>query len=135
MYEVIDSRPNSPVKRETSYHEKVMWANYHDSLVEENPELANSDDKNETFFIWMWFWKIFDEDEKKYLELVADLLKHPEKEVRRTIANIIALHKLNKYLSKEILEDPESGSLLEELTAYHDARDPDREAKTLVIKA
>lgn len=135
MYAVTNKRDESGrFERETQYNEPVMWANYHPCLIEENPELADGDDKNQTLFIWLWFWKVFDEDGKKYLEIVADLLKHPEMEVRRTIANIITIHKLNPYLDDEMLADPGSARLIEELTAYHNKRDPDREAKQLVIK-
>lgn len=103
-------------------------------FIEENPELTESEEKNDTHYLWMWFWIVFEKDCNKYLEIVNRLMAHSEKEVKKTIANIIALHKFNNYIASETEENSDCYKFVMEYTEYHNDRDPNRETKKIVNK-
>jgi antitoxin component YwqK of YwqJK toxin-antitoxin module len=120
---------DNKIVRNVTYEDNVLFDCYFDSLIEENPELADTEEKNDTHQIWMWFWTIFDKDKSKYLDIVNKLMTHPSKEVIDTIANIIASHKYHKYIAKETNENTECYKLIKEQTIYQDKNFPNRQIK------
>lgn len=111
------------------YNNVALYDSYFDLLIEENPELADTEEKNDTHQIWMWFWTIFEKDKSKYLEIVNELMTHSSKEVIGTVANIIASHKYHNFVSKETLDNSECYKLIREYTISQDKYFPGREIR------
>jgi hypothetical protein len=125
---------DNKIVRNIIYEDNVLFDNYFDCLIEENPELADTEEKNDTHQIWMWFWTIFEKDKSKYLDIVNKLMTHPSKEVISTIANIIASHKYHNFVSKETNENAECYKLIKEYTIYQDHNFPNREIKEFLTQ-
>lgn len=115
--------------RNVTYYDNELNNCYFDALIEENPELSDTAEKNDTHQIWMWFWKVFESNCDKYFEIADRLMTHPEIQVQKTIANIIALNKFHNYVSNPNSENSNCHELIKEYSKYHDEREPDREIK------
>lgn len=115
--------------RNVLYEDEVLNNCYFDLLIEENPELADTEEKNDTHQIWMWFWTIFEKDKLKYLDIVNELMTHPSKEVIKTVAIIIASHKYHNFVAKETLDNSECYKLIREYTINQDKHFPDRQIR------
>lgn len=119
--------------RNVVYEDEVLNNSYFDLLTEENPELSDTEEKNDTHSIWMWVWTIFEKDKSKYLDIVNKLMTHPSKEVIGTVANIIASHKYNNLVKKESSENSVCYKLINEYTLYQDKNFPNRLIKKLIL--
>ena len=122
------------IVRNVIYEDSVLFDCYFDSLIEENPELADTEEKNDTYQIWMWFWTIFDKYKSKYLDIINNLMTHPSKEVISTIANIVASHKYHNFIAKETSENAACYKLIKEYTIYQDNNFPDRQIKKFLTQ-
>jgi hypothetical protein len=130
IYTVVkDIWIDNKIVRNVVYNDNELHNCYFDALIEENPELADTEEKNDTHHIWMWFWKVFESNFDKYFEIVDRLMTHPEIEVQKTIANIIALHKFHNYISNQNSENSSCYEIIKECSKYHDEREPNREIK------
>jgi hypothetical protein len=120
--------------RNVVYEDEILNNCYFDLLTEENPELADTEEKNDTYQIWMWFWTIFEKDKSKYLDIVNNLMTHPSREVISTIANIIASHKYHNFIDKETNENAECYELIKERTMYQDNNFPNRQIREFLTQ-
>lgn len=120
--------------RNVVYEDEVLNNCYFDLLTEENPELADTEEKNDTHQIWMWLWTIFEKDKSKYLDIVNKLMTHPSEEVIGTIASIIASHKYHNFVAKETDENIECYKLIKEYTINQDTNFPNREIREFMTQ-
>ena len=117
---------NGNIKRTVIYNDEVMWKNYFELLICEDPELNDLNGWTGDHQVWMWFWEIYKKDKKQYLEIVNALMTHPQVEINKSIANIIAIHKLNDFIDPVNPQNERCYKYINEFTEYHENRDPGR---------
>ena len=132
-----DQYINGTIDRKVEYNDMLMEDNYFELVAFENAELKNESinyiESNRIHHVWMWFWKVLDKDPRKYFQIVNQLIKHEDKDVLNTIANIVALHKFHKYIEQKNFENEKAYELINSRTEYHDDRDPNRSVKTVEL--
>lgn len=137
--QMIDKVIDGELKRIITYDNDLMYKYYFDLLNFENPELKDNQTYSTTenhriHHIWMWFWKVFDFDAEMYLNILNSLLKHPNIDVKKTIANIIAHHRLHIYIEKESEETIEAYNYIRESSSNLDKNFPSREIRNFKTK-
>ncbi len=118
--------------RKIDYKDEVLLRNYSDLLNKEFPGLEKlsqtyrSLENHCRHLIWMWFWEIFDKDQRQYFTIINNLMKHPDKDVVDSIAGIIAIHRFEPYIEKENAENAACYKLIKKHRKYQDQNFPDR---------
>jgi hypothetical protein len=77
--------------------------------------------------IYHWLWRIHKKDQELFFEMISRLLEHPNLNVVKTIANIVALHRFHDDVAAVIEENNEVRDLITELTKRHDKSNPNRD--------
>ena len=113
-------------ERIIDYDHDLMHEWYYELL---NKIIKDDSENHRVHHIWMWFWEVFKQDQKKYFKVVNNLLVHPDEEVVKCIASIIASHRFHPYIQSENKENSKSYELIREYTKYQDEKFPDRETK------
>ena len=120
------------------FENNVLFENYFDLLFDENPELEfqqsyQSSENHRIHLIWMWFWNVFDKDQKEYFSIVNQLMKHPNKKVIEIIANIIAIHKFEPYIENENVFNKDCYSFIKSDREYQNKHYPNRDFKKVFL--
>lgn len=129
-----DERINGKLVRNFTYDDDLLLKNYSDLLVCENPELVEENLRSGDHNIWMWFWKIFEKDPGQYIKIMNTLLTHPQIEVKKCMANIIAVHKFNNFVEPENNENAEGIAFIKEYSEFHNNREPGRTCRVLKLQ-
>lgn len=111
------------------YEYDVLLENYFDLLYNDYPifEFKQSYQQKEnhrTHLIWLWFWEVFDKDQKQYFEIVNNLMKHPDAKVLDKIALTIVLHRFEPYIEKEKAANAECYKFIAQHRGYQRKRPP-----------
>lgn len=117
-------------ERIIDYNYGLMYKWYFELL---NKIIIDDSENHRVHHIWMWFWEVFKKDQNKYFELVNKLLSHPNEEVIRNIAGIIAIHKFHPYVLQENENNRNVYVFIKEFTKYQDEKFPNRETKTVSL--
>lgn len=117
---------NNGYKRIIEYNHDLMYTWHYELL---NKVIVDDSENHRVHHIWMWYWQVFEQDQNKYFELVNNLLKHPDEDVCKTIASIIASHKFHPYIKQEDKYNRITYAYIRQYTKYQDETFPDRVTK------
>jgi len=104
----------------------VLLDKWHYELL--NKIIEDSSEIKRVHHIWMWFWEVFKQDINKYFKIINKLLVHPNEEVVKCIASIIAIHRFHKYIDSENKGNLKAYELIKKYTKYQDENFPNRES-------
>lgn len=125
-----DVRVNDQSERIIDYNHDLMYEWYYKLL---NIDIAGHSEYHLKTHVYMWFWKIFEQDQEKYFKIVNTLLTHPMEEVVKRIALIIAVHRFHPYIQSENHDNSKAYQFIKEYTEYQDSMPPDRKTKRVVL--
>ncbi|NMM47647.1 hypothetical protein [Marinigracilibium pacificum] len=132
-----DKMVNGTTERLIEYDNELMLNNYFNLLSFENPELKNESishvENHRIHHIWMWFWEVFEMDQRKYFDILNSLMVHSDGEIIKRVASIISIHRFHSYIQPENKENSKAYHFIREYTKYQNENFPDRETKRVIL--